>query len=71
MAKMNRSELTAKITMPGFTAEASLVKKGEPYRRFRIYHQGTTHEEVVPQCTWVRWCDDDGDCYRTCVSILV
>ena len=69
MAKMNRSELTAKITMPGFTAEASLVKKGEPYRRFRISHQGTNHEEVVPQCTWIRW--REGYCYRTCVSILM
>jgi hypothetical protein len=42
MAKMNGPELTAKITMPGFTAEASLLKNGESYRRFSVYHQGTT-----------------------------
>ena len=57
--------------MPGFTADASLLKKGEPHRPFRISHQGTNREEVVPQCTWIRWCDDEGYCYRTCVSILM
>ena len=70
MAKINTPELTTKITMPGFTAEASVFKKMDPHRSFRISDQGTNHEEVVPQCIWVRWCDDYG-CYRTCVSILV
>ena len=55
------------MDMPRFTADASLLKKGEPHRPFRISHQGTNHEEVVPRCTWIRWCDDEGYCYRTCV----
>ena len=58
------------MNMPGFTADASLVKEGVSHRPFIISHQGTNHEEVVPQCTWIRSCDDEGYCYRACVSIL-
>jgi hypothetical protein len=51
MAKMNMPELRARVTVPGFTAEASVLKKVEPRHSFRISHRGTNHEEVVPQCT--------------------
>jgi hypothetical protein len=51
------------MSIPGFTAEASLHTLGEPYRGTGAQPHGAQQTGVVPQCQ--RICDWQG-CYIVC-----
>ena len=58
------------MTMPGFTAEASLPATAGGYRMF-VTHNLSVTGEVVPQCYWVCgwWRDPWGRNRYQCVCV--